>query len=109
MAFQVCGSTARGLGRTIVAYRDRPDLYLGRPTARERRQRYDILWLMPVLVLAPNLGRIVKALGFKASYNLVLGSTIVFTGVCIVGAYLSYKAARAQPARDLAELTDPER
>ena len=89
-----------------MAYRDKPDLSLGRPTAQERRERYYFLWLLPVIVLAPNLGKIGKALGFKASYNLVLGATIFLTAACIIGAYLSYKGARAQAARDVAELTN---
>lgn len=92
-----------------MAYRDKPELYLGRPTREERRRHNHTLWLMPIIVLAPNLGRIAKAIGFKASYDVVLAATILLTGVCIVGAYLSYKAARAQAARDLAELTDPQR
>ena len=89
-----------------MAYRDKPDLYLGRPTPEERRKQRHLMWLMPLFVLAPNLGRIAKWLGFRASYNLVLAATVVMTIACIAGAILSYRATRAQVAQDLAELTD---
>ena len=68
-----------------------------------------LLWLFPLILLGPNLGRIANALGFRASRETLLYGTIVMGAVCIVGAVISYRSARTMAARDLAELTSSER
>ena len=92
-----------------MAYREKPTLYGDPPTPEERRQKRYLLWLFPLLLLAPNLGRIADALGFKASRETLLYGTIVMGVVCIVGAIISFRSARTMAARDVVELTNPER
>lgn len=89
-----------------MAYREKPEIY-GELTRQERRERYYILWLAPLWALGPNLGRISHALGFRASYEVVFILTIAMALICFIGAFVSYKRARTQAARDLAELTGP--
>jgi hypothetical protein len=90
-----------------VAYREKPDG--PRRTPEERRQQRYILWLLPMVVFGMNSVHIARALGFKASYEIALYGTIFLGVVCIVGAIISYKSARATSARDLEELTHPKR
>ena len=92
-----------------MGYRDKPDLYLRPPTREERRQKYYILWLFPMILLGPNIGRIADTLGFKATHEIALYGTIFMGLVCVVGAIISYKSARKTAARDLEELTDPKK
>ncbi len=87
-----------------MAYRERPELWPSRPTAEQRRQQRYIFWLLPLWVICPNITRITKLLGFKLSYNVALYGTIAMGIVCIVGAIISYRSARAAVARDLAEM-----
>jgi hypothetical protein len=89
-----------------VAYRDKPELY-GTSTPEERRQRRYVLWILPVIFVAPNVGRIVKAIGFNATYQITFIGTIVLGVTCLAGGLLSYRSAKAQAARDIAELSDP--
>ena len=89
-----------------MAYREKPDLYPD-PTPEERRQQRYILWLLPLFVLAPNLGRLTRALGLKASQPILVGVTVLMAIGCIAGAIYSYRITRAQTARDLAEVERP--
>jgi len=88
-----------------VAYRDKPELY-GTSTPQERRERHYILWILPVMFVAPNLGRIVRAIGFNASYQIVAIGTVGLGVACLAGAVISYRSAKAQAARDLADLIE---
>ena len=88
-----------------MAYRDKPELY-GTSTPEERRQRRYVLWILPVIFVAPNMGRIVKAIGFDATYEITLIGTVTLGVACLVGGVLSYRSAKAQAARDIADLTD---
>ena len=92
-----------------VAYRDTRNLYGGDPPPEEPRSKRYVLWLLPLLVLGANIGRIAKALGFKASSDALLVGTIVMGLVFIVGAIIAYGSARAAAARDLEELIHPRR
>lgn len=91
-----------------MAYRDKPDLFPD-PTPEERREQRYILWIMPMIVVAPNLGRLMRALGLEASQPTMVAATVLMGLGCLAGAVFSYRAARAQTARDLAELTGPRR
>jgi hypothetical protein len=91
----------------MVAYRDKPELYSVRPSPEERRQRQYIFWLIP-LWLTPGLVRIAKTFGFEASHEVLLAGTVVMAIVCVAGAIISYRAARVQVERDLADLTPPQ-
>jgi hypothetical protein len=91
-----------------VAYRSKPDLNGARPTPEERSQQRYILWLLPPIVLGSNSVNIARALGFHAAREVALYGVIVMGMVCIVGAILSYRSARAAVARHVEELTHPE-
>lgn len=76
------------------------------PNAMEQRAaRRFVLFLLPMIVVAPNVVRIARLLGFKATYSVVLFATVAMTVICVVGGVIAYRNARAQAARDLAELT----
>jgi hypothetical protein len=90
-----------------LSYRDKSDIFGGPPTPAERRQQLYILWLLPMIVLGTNSVRIARALGFKRSHEIALYGTIFMGVVCIVGAILSYRSARAVARRDLEQLTRP--
>jgi hypothetical protein len=92
-----------------VAYRDKPNLYGARPTREERRQQRYIFWLLPFVVLGTNSVSIARALGFKASHEIALYGVIIMGIVCIAGAIISYRSARAAAAREVEELTHPKR
>jgi hypothetical protein len=91
--------------RYPVSNRNKPDLYGDPPTPEERRQARYLFWVLPLVLIAPNAGRLGKALGIKASHDVLLYGTIGMGVVCIAGAILSYRSARIKVARDLAELT----
>jgi hypothetical protein len=91
-----------------VAYRDKPDLFGGPPTLEERRQARPVIWLFPLILLGPHLDEIAHALGFKATREIALYGTILMGIICIAGAILSYRSARAAAAQHIAELTNPE-
>ena len=89
-----------------MSYREKqPVAALAEPPAERRKQQQFVLWLLPIIILAPNLGRFAKLLGLKATYAIVLGGTVAMTAICIMGAIVSYRSARATVARDMAELT----
>jgi hypothetical protein len=90
-----------------VAYRSKPDLNGAPQTPEERRQQRYILWLLPPIVLGPNSVSIARALGFHASREVALYGVMVMGVVCIVGAIVSYRNARAAVARHVEELTHP--
>jgi len=58
------------------------------------------------MFVAPNLGRIVRAIGFNASYQIVAIGTVGLGVACLAGAIISYRSAKAQAARDLADLIE---
>lgn len=103
------GSDVAVIGVAPVGYRERPELWPSRPSAEERRQQRYVLWLLPVWVVCPNVTRIAKLVGFKLSYEVALCATIAMGVICIVGAIVSYRSARAAAARDLAAMTPKER
>ena len=82
-----------------MAYRLKPDLNGARPTPEERRQQRYILWLLPPIVLGPNIVSIARELGFHAPRAVALYALIVIFVVCIAGAIISYRSARATAAR----------
>lgn len=91
--------------RIRVAYRQKPEIHGTPESPQSKESRLYILWLLPAVFLAPNLGRIAKWLGFKATYDIGVFVAVAMTFVCIVGGVLAYRQARAQAARDLRELT----
>ena len=92
-----------------MAYRERRELWPSRPTAEQRRQQRYIFWLLPLWVVCPNITRIAKLLGFNLSYEVALYGTVAMGIVCVVGAIVSYRRARAAAARDLAEMLPGDR
>jgi hypothetical protein len=90
-----------------VAYREKPELYGSSLTPTERRQQRYVLWLLPPVALATNSVPIARALGFKASHEIALYGVIIMGVVCIAGAVISYRSARAAAARDIEELVHP--
>ena len=56
-------------------------------------------------MLGTNIVPIARALGFKATHEIALYGLIVMGLVCIAGAVISYRSARAQAARDIQEMT----
>jgi hypothetical protein len=91
--------------RTRVAYRDKPEIYGDPNTPESQQAQLYLLWLLPSFVVAPNLGRIAKFLGFRGAYEVLLFIAIATSILCIVGAIFAYRNARAQASRDLDELT----
>lgn len=87
------------------------DGYLGRRPlapldpipATQRRNQRNFLWLMPLLVLGPNIGRFAQTFGFEPARQTLLLLTFLLGGVCLGGMVLGYKQARAQAARDVSE------
>jgi hypothetical protein len=92
-----------------VAYRDKPDLYGSPLGPAERKQQRYILWLLPPIVLGTNSVSIARALGFKAAHQIALYGVIIMGVVCIAGAIISYRNARAEAAQHVEELTHPKR
>ena len=90
-----------------MAYRQKPDLYGSPVSPAERRQQRYVLWLLPPIVLGTNSVQIAHALGFKASREIALYGVIIVGVVCIAGAIISYRSARAAAARHVEELTHP--
>lgn len=89
-----------------MAYRDKPDIFGDPDTAQSKEARRHLLWILPWVVIAPNLRRIANVLGFTATYNVVAFITIAMMIFCIMGGILSYRSARRQAARDVQELTE---
>jgi len=58
------------------------------------------------MILGPNLGSYSRGLGLHLSYPMMVGVTLVMGMVCIVGAIISYRSARAKVDRDLADIAD---
>jgi hypothetical protein len=94
--------------RIAVAYREKPDLYGSALTPAERRQRRYLLWLLPPVLLGSNSVSIAREFGFKISHEIALYGVILMGVVCIAGAIISDRSARAAAARDIEELTHPE-
>lgn len=90
-----------------MAYREKPDLYGSPLSPAERRQQRYILWVLPPVVLGTNSVSIARALGFKASHEIALYGVIIMGLVCIAGAIISYRSARAAAAREIEALTHP--
>lgn len=88
-----------------MAYRDKPDIYGDPDSAQSKEARRYFLWILPWVVIAPNLGRIAHLLGFTATYDVVVFITIAMAIFCITAGILAYRNARRQAARDLEELT----
>lgn len=88
-----------------MSYRDKPDLYGLPPTAETRKQQRYVFWLLPMIVLGTNSVSIARALGFKAAHQVALYGVIVMGVVCIAGAIIAYRSARADAARHIEELT----
>ena len=82
--------------RMRVAYRDKPEIYGDPDTPDSKQAHLYLLWLLPSFILAPNLGRIARFLGFRAAYEVVLFITVATSILCIVGAILAWRNARTQ-------------
>lgn len=89
-----------------MAYRNKPAIYGDPETAQSKEARRHLLWILPWVIIAPNLRRIANLLGFTATYDLVAFITVALTILCIMGCILSYRSARRQAARDVQELTE---